>query len=642
MTWLLRIFFALVLLGLLAAGALFLIPADRVAALAARQIEAATGRAVTIAGGAAPSLWPHLGVSTGRVQLANAPWGTEGPMLTAEALSVRLDTAALLRGAIRITGIEAEAPRVVLERARDGRGNWEIGNAAAPPGTPDPAAREVSVERVVLREAALRFVDHGTGQRLSLDDVSADLRLPDPAGPLSVAATARIDGRLLSVEGRIAGFAALMEGAVGGIDLRGTLGRNTLSFDGRAGLSPTQAEGQLTLNLADPTALRGLVPPLPEGLGRNRAELAGQLTVTPQGGVHLRGSEAVLDGNRLSFDADLLPGPDRPRLVARISAADLTLPQTGGGGGAGAASAGWPDAPLGLGALGALDADVTLSAQSLTLAPVRFGPVRARIALEAARAVVSIDEAAAWGGRLAGTVVLNGRGGGSARADLRLTGAQVRPMLSELAGYDRLISEASIAFNLLGSGASVRALVSSLAGDGRVTLGQGELRGLDLAGMLRRMDLGHVGEGQRTIFDAVTGSFTIERGILLSEDFVLIAPLLRASGVGTVSLPDRTLDWRIVPTALPGEDGTGGLRVPLIVSGPWAAPNLRLDLRAIADPRIEAEKARAEARAREALAREAERRLGVTPEEGERMEDAVKRRLEQEALRGLGRLLGGN
>ena len=49
---------------------------------------------------------------------------------------------------------------------------------------------------------------------------------------------------------------------------------------------------------------------------------------------------------------------------------------------------------------------------------------------------------------------------------------------------------------------------------------------------------------------------------------------------------------------------------------------------------------------RQALEQRAEdkvlEKLGVEKQEGERAEDAVRRRLEEEALKGLGRLLGGN
>ena len=104
-----------------------------------------------------------------------------------------------------------------------------------------------------------------------------------------------------------------------------------------------------------------------------------------------------------------------------------------------------------------------------------------------------------------------------------------------------------------------------------------------------------------------------------------------------------------MPTALPGADGSGGVRVPVLIAGPWAAPRITLDLEALASERlkIEEEKIRAEAEA--ALkARAAE--IGIAPAEGQSMEDAAREKLKDRAdevlkregdklLRGL---LGGN
>ena len=98
------------------------------------------------------------------------------------------------------------------------------------------------------------------------------------------------------------------------------------------------------------------------------------------------------------------------------------------------------------------------------------------------------------------------------------------------------------------------------------------------------------------------------------------------------------------------------LRVPLRITGPWDAPRVRLDAEALAAQRLRIEeekvkarlaaeeaelKARLETERQEAEARAAEE-LGVAPGSGESLEDAARRRLEEEAARGLERILRGN
>ena len=62
------------------------------------------------------------------------------------------------------------------------------------------------------------------------------------------------------------------------------------------------------------------------------------------------------------------------------------------------------------------------------------------------------------------------------------------------------------------------------------------------------------------------------------------------------------------------------------------------DEKAALKARAEEERLAAEARAKAKV----EEKLGVTREEGESIEDAAKRKLEEEAKKGLLKLLGGN
>ncbi len=138
--------------------------------------------------------------------------------------------------------------------------------------------------------------------------------------------------------------------------------------------------------------------------------------------------------------------------------------------------------------------------------------------------------------------------------------------------------------------------MQGLKGEGSLSLGQGELRGLDIGGMLRTLDPGFVGEGQKTIFDGIAGNFSIAGGVLSNSDLKLTAPYLTATGTGEVGLGARTLNYRLRPTALAGADGSGGIMVPLWITGPWADPTFRLDLETLAREKMEAEAKAAEER----------------------------------------------
>jgi len=674
MRWILRILGVVVTLVLAAVIVVALIPTERVAALAAGEFRKLTGRALTIEGDVRPQLWPELGVSLTDVAVADADWAGPDPMFTAKALSVSLDIGALMSGDIRITGITVEESALRLVRAADGRANWEIGAQAAPPAaavddgaapTAAPAGpgRRITLDSARLVAAEILYEDRAAGQSYRLSDLDLETAVPDIDGPVSVGLAGQLNNAPLAAEIDIARLSDLLDGRIAGIAANVDFAGARLQFDGRAGGAPVSAEGRIAFEgqdgLADVFAALDLpAPALPEGAGRDRLVLAAGVTYDASGTLYLRDLALEADGNRITGALDLaLDGP-RPRLTADLSAGALRLPAAASGGGAGGGSgtaaeapqaAGWPADPIDVSALGLLDATLALRAESVAAGPVTIGSTRLLARLEDRRLVLEIAEMAAYGGGVSGQVVVNGRGGLSASTDLTANGVRLQPLLTAFAGYDRLLAAADLRLKTLSSGPSVDALMRNLSGEGSLALGQGELRGLDLAGMIRNLDPGYVGEGQKTIFDSVTASYTIAGGILTNSDLAFSAPLLVAEGRGEVDLGNQSLDYRLIPTALPGADGTGGLRVPLMIAGPWSKPRFGLDLEGLADQRLQVEEEKIRERAGELLQQKAED-LGITPEAGESLEDAARRKLEDRAEETLEReaekllrgLLGGN
>ena len=180
--WVVRIFVGLVVLVMGAVAVLFMLPADRIAKVVTDQFEAATGRAMTLQGDVRPTLWPELGVNTGPVTIANADWSPSGPMLTAQSLSIGVDMGALFGGTIHVKRIEAEAPKIILEVARDGRANWDLGGGSAPAangaGASDSTGLpEFALDRATVSGASVTFIDYGSGARTELDQIDASLSL---------------------------------------------------------------------------------------------------------------------------------------------------------------------------------------------------------------------------------------------------------------------------------------------------------------------------------------------------------------------------------------------------------------------------------------------------------------------------------
>jgi AsmA protein len=119
---------------------------------------------------------------------------------------------------------------------------------------------------------------------------------------------------------------------------------------------------------------------------------------------------------------------------------------------------------------------------------LKLGQTRALITVDRARAVIDIREMQAYEGQITGDFVVNGRGGLSVGGRLSFAGLKTQPLLTDLAGWDRLVSTGDFDLEFLGVGNSIDAIMKSLKGQGALELGQGELRGLDIAGMLKNLD----------------------------------------------------------------------------------------------------------------------------------------------------------
>ena len=664
MRWLVRALGALALVAILTVGALFAVPADRIAGLAADRLGQALGREVSLSGDVRPTLWPHLGVRAEGLRVGNPDWVTQGPLIAAEALSVRVPWAAVLSGDIRIDEITLVAPEITLVKAADGRVSWATGAPGATDAT-DPAApgetRSIGITAAEITQGRFTYIDAGTGQSLSIADLDAALSLP-AEGAASIAGSAEVNGTALTLSALLGAPRALAEGALSPVEVSVEWSGGTGRFAGQMGLAPSFA-GDLNVDATDLGPLLAIVgavmPELPQGYGRDRLALQGQVTLTDAGTLHLREGQVLLDDTQLALDLDVTPGVDRPMVRATVSGARLSLPgggEAGGGAGDSAPSGGgWSRAPIDVSGLFAADAEVALAVDRIEGAGLTLGPAALRASLDAGRLVLDIDSIGAYGGVLAGQFVVNGRGGLSMRSNLILAGVDLNPLLSDLADYDRLEGTGSFSLEALAVGDDMATLMSSLNGTGDFALGAGAIRGLDLAGMIRNFDPSFRGEGARTVYDGVSANFTIADGILSNDDFLLEASWGDVTGAGSVDIGAQTLSYRLIPGVLRGE-GASAIRVPILVSGSWADPSIRPDLEFLAEQELAEEAARLEAEARARLDAEAARleeearaRInqalgtefdGATTEEAAREE--LEQRLREEAEQQLLRLLGRN
>ena len=646
MRWIFRLIGLVVVVLAVLVGALFFLPGERIAAIAADQITKATGRAVTLSGETRISFYPVLGVATGAVEIANADWSDAGPMLRADSLKIGVKPAALFGGDIRITGLEAVGPEIRLERAADGRVNWELGvEGVAPSGqAADSAAPATSrrlaltLDRALIEGGRLIYTDHGDGTVEELRDLDLDLRWPEYDGTAEFEAEFSRGGGQISVAGQLEQVGRFIDGAITGVAATVEAAGGRVTLDGRAGVQP-QVQARLDLDLDDTGAFLGALgvagAALPEGMGQ-RLKAGAEVTLTQDMSLSVRGLSLQAGGNTLTGAADIDLAADVPRFNAQIAAGALDLSRLAGadesgagGGGSGGTASGWSQDPIDASALALANGEMAFTAESIDLGDLELGRTRTLMTLDRSRAVFELREVRGYDGLVTGEFVANNRAGLSVGASLRAEGLDMERFLADAAGITRFSTKAGGTLDFLGVGNSVDAIMKSLSGDGRIDTGRGVISGIDLDRLMRAGDV----TGGTTIFDAMSASFTMEEGNLYNRDLVMRLPLIRAEGEGRIGLGARDIDYLFTPVLLEGETSQG-LAIPVRIRGPWSGPRIVPDLEKAIDMNLKEERKKAEDR----LEREVQERLDITPEEGQSLEDAAKDKLEDRAKRELRKL----
>ena len=91
----------------------------------AKRVAAGTGREFSI-GELDVDLGLRARVRAKDIRFANARWSKEPEMVSLDAVEFSVYLPALLRGRVDLPYVHLDAPRVLIERNEQGRGNWQI------------------------------------------------------------------------------------------------------------------------------------------------------------------------------------------------------------------------------------------------------------------------------------------------------------------------------------------------------------------------------------------------------------------------------------------------------------------------------------------------------------------------------------
>ena len=169
------------------------------------------------------------------------------------------------------------------------------------------------------------------------------------------------------------------------------------------------------------------------------------------------------------------------------------------------------------------------------------------------------------------------------------------PLLSHAADFSWLDGKMQAQFDIRATGKTQRELAASLSGTANVDFRDGQIRGLNVAQMIRSLTSTTLNgwqddSTQATDLSELHAAFRIENGKATTTDLRLAGPLVRVSGSGSIDLTMKTLAFKLEPKLVMTTQGQGstvadplGLGVPVTLEGPWSAPRIYPDMAGILD-----------------------------------------------------------
>ncbi|MFT6541356.1 MAG: AsmA protein [Maricaulis maris] len=581
----------------------------------------ALNRDVTLGGDISLQILPQLQIRASEVSIANVDGFGDEAFAEMREMRVGLRLIPLLSRRVEITEFVLVEPTIRLAQNRRGN-NWTFTAPDADSTAPAPAADggfvrgdgalpiEASFGDVRIENGALHFTD-GSGTR-SITGLDLNIALPSLDTETRLTGALNADGESLSFNATIGSIRDFFEGRETPVSLG--LGGNlaSLSFDGRILAGEAIAyDGEIDANIPSLRALAAFAgSPLPAGDNLEAFRAVGNLSGTP-GELALQARTLRLDA--ISGQADLtvnLTG-DRPRLTGGLELAELDVnpylpavaetPQPTGSGGIPP----WSEAPIDLAGLGIVDADLRLTVDRLQFQAIEITDARLRARLNNSRLEVNLENVGLYEGQGNATIVANNR---SARPSFSLVaamnGLDAGPFLEAAAGFDKLLGTGDLSLELAASGNSQAAIMNSLDGSGDFSFADGAIVGINVAETIRNVSslvsggsnsatdsedetAASTGEQQTTDFSSLTGSFSIVDGQIAQRDLLMLSPLLRIEGAGTVNLPAQSLDYRLRPRAVASIEGQGGNRdlqgitVPIRLRGGFNDVSVGVDTEAV-------------------------------------------------------------
>ncbi|MEQ1653534.1 MAG: AsmA family protein [Hyphomicrobium sp.] len=344
-------------------------PSDLIRTTIAEQVKAKTGRDLIVAGPAAFSFYPGLGVTLKDVSLSGPP-GSNGKLVTMAELDVNIKTMPLINRNVEVRRLIVRKPVFDLRVDKAGKKNWnfaelvdprQYAQTAAPTATDAATDDQTSAHRGValpkrlsdidhlqmddvrIEDGTVRFTDERSGKTQEVKAVNVNLALKSLQAPLTVDGDLAWQGEKIDFNAKLTSAKAILEEKPARLVFAAQNRLINSSFDGNVLIKDgADLEGQVTTKSASVRGIaKWLGTDLPPVAGFGPLSLAG--TLKTNGNVtSLSNANFGLDGATATGTVAVTTGGVRPYVQANLKISELDLNKymtTAAGGGGKAAPA---------------------------------------------------------------------------------------------------------------------------------------------------------------------------------------------------------------------------------------------------------------------------------------------------------------
>jgi len=577
-----------------------------------KQVSKATGRSFSMSDDISLSLFPWVGVSLSDLRLGSLPGFEEKNFVTVKSFEVRVKLIPLLFKDVQVKRFILKAPRFVLEKRKDGKGNWEGLGKAEGKAAPKTRTKEENlseglplkslvVGEFAITEGSVLWIDKKKGVRKEVSDMALHLKDVSMDKPIKLDFSAKLDKKPVSLKGSVGPLGKDMGKGTVPVDLTvEALKEIDITLKGSLTDPATNPKFDLMLQLS-PFSPRKVMEALGQDFPVKTAD-SGALTRVAlktrlkgnKKNLSLSNGALDLDESKVKFSLSVknFSGPDLAFNID-LDTIDLDryLPPKSG------------DKPK-----KAASSIPASSKKKTDYAPLRKLGVNGSIhvgELKASNAKIQDVNLKVSGKNgvfhlnpltmklYQGSVSITGamdvrQNTPKSSVTVNAKGIQVSPLLKDVKGKDFLEGTVKADIDLRMAGDEPDMIKRTLNGKGNLFFIDGAIVGIDLAGMVRNVKaafgLAKKEERQKTDFAELYVPFTINNGLVNIPDATLKSPLIRVTAKGTANLVTEALDFSVQPKVVATLKGQGdtkgrtGLTVPVLVTGTFSSPSFRPDL----------------------------------------------------------------